>query len=288
AASGAGCGGAPSGCRSPTTGPGRSTPVVQLWKRRAESVVSSTLHLPSSPPPRRAPAPSSLRVLSDIAAAGSTSRGWPELRSRVLNSLRTALPFSFGFFVGRPSPGARVTALGVSPAQMRLLTRHARSTGGELVELRHRAPWGVLAISQREEEVALLRLLRLDRPVDALCIGWVGEEDTALVLAREESMPFLVQELELLRLALPVLALAEMNAGNLEDSLGSPLPAPERGVLQYLQRGYSNRQIALVLGTSPLTVRNQLGRLFRKVGVASRSELVGPASVPWARGGRTG
>jgi len=146
----------------------------------------------------------------------------------------------------------------------------------------------VLALSQGEEEVPLLRLLRLDRPVDALCIGWVGEEDAVLVLAREEPMPFLVQELELLRLALPVLALAEMNAGNLEDSLGSPLTAREREIFEYLPRGYSNRQIALVLGTSPLTVRNQLGRLFRKVGVASRSELVGLATVPWARGGRTG
>ena len=79
-----------------------------------------------------------------------------------------------------------------------------------------------------------------------------------------------------------------MNAGNLEDSLGSPLTARERDNVEYFQRGYSNRQIALVLGTSPLTVRNQLGRLFRKVGVAFRSELVGLAPAPWARAGRTG
>ena len=49
-------------------------------------------------------------------------------------------------------------------------------------------------------------------------------------------------------------------------------------IFEYLQRGYSNRQIGLVLGTSPLTVRNQLARLFRKVGVASRAELVGLAA----------
>ena len=236
----------------------------------------------------RAPPLGGLRVLSDIAAAGSSSRGWPELRARALSSLRTALPFAFGFFVGRPSPGAQITALGVAPGQMRLLTRHARSTWRELLELRQRAQRGVLAVPQGEEEVPLLRLLRLDRPVTGLCLGWIGEEGTALVLAREDATPFLLPELELLRLALPVLALAEMNAGNLEDSLGSPLTGREREIFEYLQRGYSNRQIALVLGTSPLTVRNQLGRLFRKVGVASRSELVGLATAPWARAGRTG
>ena len=153
--------------------------------------------------------------------------------------------------------------------------------------MRLRAERGVLAVDP-EEDVPLLRLLRLDRPVAGLCLGWAGEDGTALVLAREEAMPFVLPELELLRLALPVLALAEMNAGNLEDSLGSPLTSRERDIFEYLQRGYSNRQIALVLGTSPLTVRNQLGRLFRKVGVASRSELVGLASAPWARAGRTG
>jgi DNA-binding CsgD family transcriptional regulator len=250
--------------------------------------VSSPLHAASWPTRHRPPPLGGLRVLSDIAAAGSTCRGWRELRSRVLDSLQTALPFTFGFFVGRPSPGAQVTALGVSAGQMRLLTRHARSTWRELAELRPRAPRGVLAVPVAEEEVPLLRLLRLDRPVTGLCLGWFGEEGTALVLAREAEVPFLLPELELLRLALPVLALAEMNAGNLEDSLGSPLTGREREIFEYLQRGYSNRQIALVLGTSPLTVRNQLGRLFRKVGVASRSELVGLATAPWARAGRTG
>lgn len=250
--------------------------------------MSSPLHASSWPTRLRPPPLGGLRVLSDIAAAGSTSRGWPELRSRVLGSLEAALPFAFGFFVGRPSPGAQVTAQGVSPGQLRLLTRHARNTWRELVELRHRAQRGVLAVPQGEEEVPLLRLLRLDRPVTTLCLGWFGEEGTALVLAREAEAPFLLPELELLRLALPVLALAEMNAGNLEDSLGSPLTGREREIFEYLQRGYSNRQIALVLGTSPLTVRNQLGRLFRKVGVASRSELVGLATAPWARTGRTG
>jgi len=236
----------------------------------------------------RSPPLGGIRVLSEIAAAGSICRGWPELRNRALSSLGGALPFAFGFFVGRPSPGAQITALGISPAQMRLLTRHARSTWRELLELRQRADRGVLAVPADEEEVPLLRLLRLDRPVTGLCLGWIGDEGTALVLGREDGQPFLLPELELVRLALPVLALAEMNAGNLEDSLGSPLTGREREIFEYLQRGYSNRQIAMVLGTSPLTVRNQLGRLFRKVGVASRSELVGLATAPWARAGRAG
>jgi DNA-binding CsgD family transcriptional regulator len=38
-------------------------------------------------------------------------------------------------------------------------------------------------------------------------------------------------------------------------------------------RGLTTPHIALILGTSPLTVRNQLCRVFDKTRVASRAEL---------------
>ena len=75
-----------------------------------------------------------------------------------------------------------------------------------------------------------------------------------------------------------MLTLADAQAADLADSLGASLSPREEEIFSYLQRGYSNRQIALVLGTSPLTVRNQLARLFRKVGAFSRAELVGLAT----------
>jgi DNA-binding NarL/FixJ family response regulator len=45
-------------------------------------------------------------------------------------------------------------------------------------------------------------------------------------------------------------------------------------VLDLLQRGYTNREIASALGSSPNTVRNQLSSLFAKVGATTRAELV--------------
>jgi DNA-binding CsgD family transcriptional regulator len=51
--------------------------------------------------------------------------------------------------------------------------------------------------------------------------------------------------------------------------------ARERELCELLALGYQNREIAAALGTSPHTVRNQLARLFDKVDVTTRAELVG-------------
>lgn len=49
----------------------------------------------------------------------------------------------------------------------------------------------------------------------------------------------------------------------------------EREVLEHLRSGLTNREIGRVLGISVNTVRNTLARMFEKVGVCTRSELVG-------------
>jgi DNA-binding CsgD family transcriptional regulator len=65
-------------------------------------------------------------------------------------------------------------------------------------------------------------------------------------------------------------------------SIAPTLPAAPRDVsrteadlLGYLALGYSSRQIATARGTSFFTVRNQLSALYRKLGVANRTEAVG-------------
>ncbi|MDD9947519.1 MAG: LuxR C-terminal-related transcriptional regulator [Myxococcales bacterium] len=57
------------------------------------------------------------------------------------------------------------------------------------------------------------------------------------------------------------------------DSFG--LSPRELEVLSYLPLGYTNKQIALALGTSAGTVRNQLSNAYLKLGVACRAEAVG-------------
>jgi DNA-binding NarL/FixJ family response regulator len=51
------------------------------------------------------------------------------------------------------------------------------------------------------------------------------------------------------------------------------LTAREREVVEYATRGFTNREIATGCGTSPNTVRNQLARVYGKLGVANRAEL---------------
>jgi DNA-binding NarL/FixJ family response regulator len=52
------------------------------------------------------------------------------------------------------------------------------------------------------------------------------------------------------------------------------LSSREREVIQYLASGMSNREIAEALGLSRHTVKNYLFRIFDKVGVSSRTELI--------------
>lgn len=94
-------------------------------------------------------------------------------------------------------------------------------------------------------------------------------------------------ELEKLRALLPSIKLAEAYAC---ARLGAPerpvshgfeswaadagLTRAERRVTELVVRGLQNREIAALLGVSPLTVRNQLVSVFRKANVSNRAELV--------------
>jgi len=52
------------------------------------------------------------------------------------------------------------------------------------------------------------------------------------------------------------------------------LSARERQVIQHVAGGMSNREIAAALDLSPHTVKNYLFRIFDKLGVSSRTELL--------------
>ncbi|HEY3354964.1 MAG TPA: LuxR C-terminal-related transcriptional regulator [Polyangia bacterium] len=72
------------------------------------------------------------------------------------------------------------------------------------------------------------------------------------------------------------------------------LSARELELVDFVARGWRNPEIALALGTSRFTVRNQLASVFRKCGATTRTELVRlavdgglivPAPRPGSRGG---
>jgi GAF domain-containing protein/DNA-binding CsgD family transcriptional regulator len=58
------------------------------------------------------------------------------------------------------------------------------------------------------------------------------------------------------------------------DALGDTLTARERGVLEALRLGATNREIAAELGIAVKTLQNHLTALYRKLGVASRAEAI--------------
>jgi DNA-binding CsgD family transcriptional regulator len=101
------------------------------------------------------------------------------------------------------------------------------------------------------------------------------------------SRKFRAREIASLREVLPVLRVAEhrhllarssacgatQNDGATQDAIASLTPR-EREVLSYLHLGYTNQQIALALGSSPRTVRNQLSNIYRKLEVSGRTEAV--------------
>jgi DNA-binding NarL/FixJ family response regulator len=66
------------------------------------------------------------------------------------------------------------------------------------------------------------------------------------------------------------------------------LSAREREVVHHLAAGMTNREIAEVLGLSPHTVKNYLFKIFDKLGVSSRTELLylmmNQPSLPPAKG----
>lgn len=76
-------------------------------------------------------------------------------------------------------------------------------------------------------------------------------------------------------------ARARVPAGELDV-----LSKREQQVVAQVRWGYSNSEIAVLLGTSRFTVRNQLARIYEKLGVANRSELA--AWVALAEGDGTG
>jgi DNA-binding CsgD family transcriptional regulator len=83
--------------------------------------------------------------------------------------------------------------------------------------------------------------------------------------------------------ALPAIALARATYDAEPGADLSALSAREREVLRYVGLGYTNPEIALALGTSRNTVRNQLVSIYAKLGATTRAEavaLAGPFAAP--------
>jgi DNA-binding CsgD family transcriptional regulator len=105
-------------------------------------------------------------------------------------------------------------------------------------------------------------------------------------IARTGRTSFPTSDLDVVNAVLPVLRLAEASfskeaqpdaspLGNIRRNLrGLGLSPREQEVAALVARGLQNKEIAQALQISPITVRNQLARVFRKSDVSTRAELV--------------
>jgi len=120
--------------------------------------------------------------------------------------------------------------------------------------------------------------------------GWLsGDRICWLTLARtgpHDRRRFIARAASLIDASFPLFALGE-RAHNRWPSSGAQrrrngrapeilneLTACESRVVDLLERGLTNREIASLLGLSPNTVRNRVASAFKRVGASRRSELV--------------
>jgi DNA-binding NarL/FixJ family response regulator len=95
-------------------------------------------------------------------------------------------------------------------------------------------------------------------------------------LDRETQSRDVISAIHLASRGLQVLPRAAASSGGGPVAGGGLLSRREAEVLPLLQRGLSNAQIALALQVGIETVRTHARNIYRKLGVASRRELVTP------------
>jgi DNA-binding CsgD family transcriptional regulator len=218
-------------------------------------------------------------------------------RSRALLAIGERVPFSRGAWVEAPAFGGFRTE--VSPAGSR--RPHALGTrppGLLCLELqRFGRPRATLVLEREDrefsaEEVQLLAgllptLLLADEgtgaangPARALSLREseiveyvrLGYTNAQIALATGRSVAAVRNLLVRIFDKTGVRSRAQLVGGPVATRRLTPR---ERDVVQQLRTGLTNREIGRALGISINTVRNTLARIFEKVGVSTRSELMG-------------
>lgn len=95
-----------------------------------------------------------------------------------------------------------------------------------------------------------------------------------------------LRELGLAELIVPMLEAAYVRSRMRDAARGEPHQAPagtgglserEREILRWISLGKSNAEIGTILGISPLTVKNHVQKILRKLNVVNRAQAVGKA-----------
>jgi DNA-binding CsgD family transcriptional regulator len=124
---------------------------------------------------------------------------------------------------------------------------------------------------------------------EAMCsnVELGGEMLNVFILGRSSRERISERSVTTIRTLLPVFMLGDRLLGKRDQPVEQELPVAglsprEREVTELLTLGYTNREIAMALGSSIHTVRNQVASIFRKAGASTRAELVGLVKRPAA------
>jgi DNA-binding CsgD family transcriptional regulator len=221
------------------------------------------------------------RTTGDIVEIAASAVSAAELEHALLSRLRRDVPFDIGFFLRRG---------GIGPSQQglvaRLTARMRERVGVYGAEL---AP--VFARARQERGVAIdrdvlgrvLERTRVYREFVAphggystalVLLSLAGQPVATLALGRCDRMQFSSRDVDALAALVPALSLCELAVRNAGRTRAHGLTLREAEILDYLERGFTNPEIALACGKSTHTVRNQLRSLFKKLGASTRAEAV--------------
>lgn len=144
--------------------------------------------------------------------------------------------------------------------------------------------------TQRDESIYWQRFLRPHQVVDVmeLLLRIDGHVVGAFSLLRfAPDAPFCAAEVDSANALVPLLAVAMAFSLRREPALRIPKPEPdmpdravrlthrEEQVVRLVRSGLSNKEIARHLALGQPTVKTHLLHIFRKLGVSSRTELIG-------------
>jgi DNA-binding CsgD family transcriptional regulator len=212
----------------------------------------------------------------------------PAFRREVLDVYRGLIPYDTAVFT-EPVRSAPITTVDVDSAAFQLITHCERNFARYEPDLRRplevaRRVGGfvdheVYSSRDRRELPIYCEMVKPQRVRSILLLlpAWKGNVLGMIRLERHGARPFSHEDVDAATALLPVV---EVGVAALRSTL-SPvaeeampeLSRREAQIAGHVERGLTTFQIALILGTSPLTVRNQIGRIFDKTGVASRAEL---------------
>jgi DNA-binding CsgD family transcriptional regulator len=213
-----------------------------------------------------------------------------DLAKEVLALYRNIADYDCAVFM-RPRDHEPLATVGVERAQLEIIQHCQRNLADYAGDLRkgmafaHRlggyADIEVYSSRERRELPLFCDIVRPQgvRATLVLAPRWKGIDLGMIRLERCGRISFTSTDRERAVDLLPTVEVAMAAHGLLSDPVGAtPLPrlSPrEAEVAYHVARGLTTGQIALLLGTSPFTVRNQIVRIFDKVAVRTSAPTVG-------------